>query len=460
MRALRRWAIVMLVLGAWFVAAGHSRLGATTGPGASFVYSHPVTPTRLVTPGRVFEAAAGDATGSTVVMYGGQVPNGNAAFGDTWVNGADGVWKPTCGTAIHGATGPCGPGTRDGLGMGDARGGVVLYGGFPGALGNAPSGDTWRWNGTTWTRVCTTATCGPGPRGLMAMAGNGDQTVMFGGISGSGLANDTWVFNGSSWTQACGQAGRPCGPIGLAGAAMAWDGQQFVLFGGDDISGSAQPPVDDTWTFNGHAWTKVCGTSMSKPCGPAARDLSGFAYAGNPRTGELGAMLAEGGDLFGSGPTQHFYRDGWFFDGTRWTRLSPPWNGATLSFPNTNNGSPPAGPDPLLGVMASKPAVCETLYLGTLVARAGAPPTLAETTFVTGRTPWTATKPNCDVAATVGTMPASTTTVAAPAHIAAPANPTLPATGANAPGPTKTFGLVLVTIGAVMLACVRKRARA
>jgi len=70
--------------------------------------------------------------------------------------------------------------------MADAHGGVILYGGFAGDLGNAPSGDTWRWNGATWTRVCTTATCGPGTRGLMAMAGNGATAVMFGGI-GLGL---------------------------------------------------------------------------------------------------------------------------------------------------------------------------------------------------------------------------------------------------------------------------------
>ncbi len=448
MRPLRRAAIVTVVLGG-VVAAGASSVAATGGA-ASFAFSHPSTPVPLAMPGRVFGAASGDASGTSVVLYGGQVPNGNAAYGDTWVNGADGVWTPRCGTTRKGATAACGPGSRDGHGMGDAHGGAILFGGFPGPLGNAPEGDTWRWNGTTWTRVCTAATCGPGPRGLMAMAGNGTIAVMFGGITGSGLANDTWVFNGTGWSQVCGQAGLPCGPIGLAGASMAWDGQRFVLFGGDEIAGNPQPPVDDTWTFTGHGWTRVCGTSIGKPCGPTARALTAFSYAGNIVTGAPGAILAGGGDLFGSGTTQHLNRDAWFFDGTRWTRLVAPWNGPPATFPNS--GSPPAGPDPLIGVMAPKPALCETVYLGTFVARAGNPPTLAETTFIAGRAPWTPTKPNCDMAAAM-----SSTTVAEPALIAVPVAPTLPKTGTTGLGTSTLFGLGLVGVGALLLGGARNR---
>ncbi|HEY5172283.1 MAG TPA: hypothetical protein VIK54_11225, partial [Acidimicrobiia bacterium] len=144
-------AIAMLVVGSAIVAAGGSRFAVTGAAAPAFAFAHPSTPAALGAPGRVFAAAAGGSDGTSVVVYGGQTPNSNSAYGDTWVNGADGTWKPTCGTTLAGATAPCGPGARDGLGMADAHGGVILYGGFAGDLGNAPNGDTWRWNGATWT---------------------------------------------------------------------------------------------------------------------------------------------------------------------------------------------------------------------------------------------------------------------------------------------------------------------
>jgi LPXTG-motif cell wall-anchored protein len=449
MSGLSRIATVVLVCaGAAAATCGPVTAGAAGSDPFSWAASP--TPTVLSTAGRIFAAASGDTSGTRVVLYGGQAPGSSGAYGDTWVNGADGTWKPTCGSTAPGTTGACGPGVRDGLGMANTAGGVILYGGFAGSLGGSPpNGDTWRWNGVTWARVCTSATCGPGPRALMAMAGNGTVGVMFGGLGGSGIANDTWVFDGTTWTQACGQAGVPCGPIGLAGASMAWDGQRFVLFGGADLSGIGTP-VDDTWTFNGHTWTKVCGTSMGHACGPAARDLGAFTYAGNARA-PRGAVLAEGGDIFGNGATQHLVRDAWLFDGTRWSKLDPPWNGATETFPNS--GAPPAGPDPLLGMLAPKPALCEVVYLGASVAHSASPPTLVEKTFVAGRAPWTPAKKNC--AATMTAQPGTATTTVPtrlPALVVAPVAtaPTLPKTGSTAPAASGAIGIALVAIGVLL----------
>lgn len=451
MSRLSRTAGVVLVAVCVSGTIGRSGTAHASAAPDPFTYAPSSTPAALGSAGRIFAAAAGDAGGTRVVLYGGQPPGSSSAYGDTWVNGADGTWKPTCGSTVAGATAPCGPGVRDGLGMADAPGGDVLYGGFAGNIGGAqPNGDTWRFNGATWTRVCTSATCGPGPRALMAMAGNGTTAVMFGGIGGSGIDNDTWVFNGHTWTQACGQAGVPCGPSGIAGASMAWDGQHFVLFGGADLN-SIGPPVDDTWTFNGHTWTKICGVSMSKPCGPSARDLGAFAFAGSVRT-PRGAVLAEGGDIFGNGATQHLERDAWLFDGAAWSKLDPPWNGSTETFPNS--GAPPAGPDPLLGVMAPKPALCEIVYLGAAVIHSASPPTLAEKTFVAGRSPWSPTKRDCEAAVTRAPTLVNTTTmpVAEPTLIAAPsvARPTLPKTGSSAPAPSVAVAIGLVAIGLVL----------
>lgn len=124
---------------------------------------------------------------------------------------------------------------------------LVLFGGFTSPDGFAPSGDTWTWNGTTWTDVTPAAS--PPVRGAAAMAWDGHELVLFGGAGGTRtLLNDTWTWDGRSWTQR-----HPAAPPApRIAAAMAWDGHEAVLFGGS--TGTA--PLRDTWTWNGTDWTK------------------------------------------------------------------------------------------------------------------------------------------------------------------------------------------------------------
>ena len=329
---------------------------------------------------RVFGAAAGQNGGAQVVTYGGQRADGSAPLAETWVHDASGSWVPRCGTTVTGATGACGPGPRVGLGMGTGPAGAVLFGGFPDGLGaGPPQGDTWAWDGGAWQQICTEATCGPGGRGLSAMAGNGTQVVLFGGITASGLVDDTWVFDGSTWSQTCGGSlPLACGPAPLAAAAMAWDGEQFVLFGGTDPDGGGT--VDDTWTFDGASWARVCGTATGTPCGPPARGLSAFAFASSPQPQLQGAVLAEGGDLFGPG-TQTLYRDAWFWHAGTWSELAAPWSGDPVTFV----GEPPPGAHPLLGVLAARPSSCDVLFLATGLTATGPPPDFDAYSFTGGR---------------------------------------------------------------------------
>jgi hypothetical protein len=60
--------------------------------------------------------------------------------------------------------------------------------------------------------------------------------------------------------------------------------------------------VADTWVFDGTKWTNACGSAPARACGPPARVFGAFAYAHDNPGGITGAVLAEGGDLFG-GPT-------------------------------------------------------------------------------------------------------------------------------------------------------------
>jgi hypothetical protein len=457
MQHFARAVATALVVGCVVVGSGLTSVaGASTAP--PLVFTQPATNATLASASRVFDASAGDASGTRVVLYGGEAPASNTARRDTWVNEPDGSWQPMCGTQVAGATAACGPGARAGLGMADAPGGIILYGGFPNSIGgsggNPPDGDTWRWNGSKWSRVCTAATCGPGGRALMAMAGNGSSAVMFGGLGTSGSLADTWVFDGHTWTETCGQTGSPCGPMGLGGASMAWDGEHYVLFGGADLNGNGAP-VDDTWIFNGARWTRVCGTSIGHPCGPAARGLAAFAFANNPVAALRGAVLAEGGDIFGSG-TQHLERDAWFFDGAVWTRLDPPWNGAAVFWPNS--GSPPVGPDPLLGTMAAKPAFCSVVYLGAAVTASGAQPTLRGKTFVVGRQE-ASCRPTVAVPVVQPVAQPTSDPVVTPVAAPAASGPSLAMTGTHALVGSTVAALLLILSGFLLLVVSGSRRR-
>ena len=318
--------------------------------------------------GRVFTAMAGDTDGSSVVLYGGQTPGDGTdpMFGDTWVYQPGTGWVVKCGSTAPGATAACGPGPRSSAGMGAGPSGPVMFGGSPtgidGGGGTLPS-DTWVWTHGAWTQACADGACGPSGRLFPGMGGNGSQVVMFGGLGGSGMPDDTWVFDGHTWTQTCGTGTAvPCGAPPLVGAAIGWDGQQFVMFGGAPMgAGDIGAPTDDTWTFDGTSWTRVCGTSIGSPCGPAAKALASMTFQESPTAALQGAVLAGGGSLFGGG-AQHLDREVWRYTAGTWTKLPTPWPSTPVAF--TDGDPPPSGSGPLIAVVAARPADCQILFLG------------------------------------------------------------------------------------------------
>lgn len=127
------------------------------------------------------------------------------------------------------------------------RGAVVVFGGYNPASGSF--GDTWTWNGTTWTSEPGTT---PGVRFAPSMASDPvrDQLVMFGGRANLS-SGETWTWNGQGWIQAL----PPSSPAARYQAAMAWDAarQRVVLFAGNgDITTSA-----DVWEWDGATWELI-----------------------------------------------------------------------------------------------------------------------------------------------------------------------------------------------------------
>jgi hypothetical protein len=139
---------------------------------------------------------------------------------------------------------------------------TVLFGGRVSDGGNG--GQTWGWNGQTWTSLSPSSS--PSARAALAMAFDSarKKIVLFGGV-GSGPLNDTWEFDGTSWTQA-----QPTeSPSPREGACMTYDVARgvAVLFGGSN----ATTDFSDTWLYDGTRWTLG-------PTGPPAMRACSIAY--------------------------------------------------------------------------------------------------------------------------------------------------------------------------------------
>ncbi len=187
---------------------------------------------------------------------------------------------------------------------------LVLFGGTdtgaPYSDGDAPLGDTWTFDGASWTRFDG---IGPTARYGHAMATLGNVVVMFGGLvltsyyGEVALGNDTWTFDGTQWRQVA-----STGPSPRWDAAMATLGKHVVLFGGTTYGGD--DAYDDTWTFDGTSWTQVTGA------GPPGRYSAGLTTVG----GEVvlfGGIASPLGSLVPA-----FFNDTWTFDGTTWTQVA------------------------------------------------------------------------------------------------------------------------------------------
>lgn len=206
---------------------------------------------------RTDHAMAYDGFSGNVVLFGG-VGLGSP-MQDTW------TWDGSVWTLVA-TTGPSAR-KMHALVYDGSRERVILFGGIDGS-GNY-LGDTWEWNGKTWKEV---ATSGPEERVGHALAydKSHSQTVLYGGhriVDSVGeYFGDTWVWDGTSWTEK-----EVSGPPARRDAHMAFDTsrKRVVLFGGNQ-SGIRK---GDTWEWNGTAWADVEGT------GPDAREDAALVFS-------------------------------------------------------------------------------------------------------------------------------------------------------------------------------------
>src|SRR5262249_32180113 len=158
---------------------------------------------------------------------------------------------------------------------------TVLFGG---ATSSGPNGETWEWNGTTWTQRMVT---GPPARQGHAMAYDSARhvTVLFGGFTSSTRLADTWEWNGTAWTQQM-----VSGPSARDDGAMAFDASRTacVLYGGFTASPPAVP--DEVGAWNGTVWSTLT---------PASGDAGARRYHSMVYDTQRGKLIVFGGDVGG-----------------------------------------------------------------------------------------------------------------------------------------------------------------
>lgn len=237
-------------------------------------------------------AMAYDSVREVVVLHGGGVKR------DTWE--WDGkVWKHVS------DEGPAGSGF--GIAFDEARGVVVLDGGFSELNSSPGMTDTWEWDGETWKKVAS----GGKIRGAMAMVyhpGRG-TLIRHGGHSHwsnpeeQEIYSDTWEWNGDVWTEIQ-EAGGPA----RKWHQLVYDSvrNEVVTFGGGHLP-TGDSATNDTWTFAAGLWRRLDGVT-----GPPSR--RGYAMVFDRSRGVT--------ILFGGGTSESQFNDTWEWDGTQWEEIT------------------------------------------------------------------------------------------------------------------------------------------
>ncbi|MDQ6712191.1 MAG: kelch repeat-containing protein [Candidatus Dormibacteraeota bacterium] len=241
-------------------------------------------------------AMAFDEVNRQVVLFGGLAANGQ--MNDTW------VWNGNAWQLQHPGHSPP---AREGSSMAfhQAIHSIVLYGGMnqstpkPSAIN-----DTWAWNGNDWSQLQPAASPAGGVRPRLAALNAANLVARFGDCIES-HDNALYTFDGHTWSQRAATGSWPPALCLPSFAGDFWRGQ-LVLFGGN--RGTGAPGPAETWTYDGTAWQKV--TPAQSP--PARYDAPMVFDPDKHRIVLFGGQgLGEGQ----SGPLN----DTWTWDGTAWT---------------------------------------------------------------------------------------------------------------------------------------------
>ena len=249
---------------------------------------------------RAFAAVGRDPERGVVVVQGG-ISSTGTEFDETL------EWDGTDWTAHPGTDE--GPGRREGAGLAwDPATERMLL--FSGASNVEHLPDTWTWDGSAWTQVADT---GPRPRftSLMTEDHSGDGGVLLQGghwVDGNdgGFLDDTWRWDGEAWTEVA----QGTGPGPRVNAPGAWDerlGGIVMYGGGEDEAGTMS---SDTWLWR-DGWTQ-----LETPTAPTPRNAPALAFDSKRQ------VLVLIGGIDRPGGTQRL--DVWELDADGWREALAP----------------------------------------------------------------------------------------------------------------------------------------
>jgi hypothetical protein len=226
---------------------GHgTRPGARPGPGGHTGLRRRagVPRTAAATPqGREWAAFACYPPKNELVLFGGRGPG--TVFGDTWTRTRS-TW-----TQAHPAMAPS---ARTGAAMiyDPASSQLLLFGGGATTGTGYTPGDTWSWNGTTWTQLSPANSPGVDVFAWQAAYDAAShQVLLFGGGEGGGtFGSNTWTWTGTNWSQLSPSAVPPVRAFGT----MTYDSadHRVVLFAGSENALKVFPPA--IWGWTGTTW--------------------------------------------------------------------------------------------------------------------------------------------------------------------------------------------------------------
>jgi hypothetical protein len=224
------------------------------------------------------------------VLFGGSDLYGDE-LGDTW------IWDGGTWTKRQPSASPA-PRREAATAYDPVRKLVILYGLYTTNSGHGS--DTWVWNGTTWTKVAEVPLVNS--YGQSSAFDENTQRVLLLTTNAAGNS-ETWTWDGSAW-----QATSPkTSPLGRTDASMAFDpvSRRVILFGGYGIDGKAR---NDTWAWDGSNWTQL-SPIVSPP--PRAR-------------GAMTSFAAKNQILLVGGESTSVLSDAWVWNGRTWSQAPSP----------------------------------------------------------------------------------------------------------------------------------------
>ncbi|HEU4404123.1 MAG TPA: kelch repeat-containing protein [Polyangiaceae bacterium] len=192
------------------------------------------------------------------------------------------------------------------------KAGAYLFGG----KGPEVWGDFWRLelnslpNGTrrlSWARVTPpepqTEANWPSPRAGAALSWTGDGLLLFGGTGPGGeLRDDTWRFDGTTWVRLCAGEGSCFARRGFAAMPVSFGAvAQAMSFGGADPTAPFPWGSGDVLSFTGAGWSSTHFSSARWATDEKGLYEPGAYVMPGARLFAWAAMTAGGQTLIGSG---------------------------------------------------------------------------------------------------------------------------------------------------------------